>query len=800
MSSPFTIYVMQSAHTDIGYTHPQEQIMDMYLDHYERVLEFCSRTKNDPAAHKFKWTCETFWQVENFWNKRPDRRAEFLEYVRSGQIEITASYLHFADLIDADTYRRSVQRAVDFCREHDLPLKTAMHCDINGWAWAAADIFAEFGIPNFCSQVHLDNATDPLGARGSVHYHWVLEFGDNLKQDVPIRVPQAFWWVGPKGGRSLHWLNEHYMLGNVLGISGSRGFAADKTRYFYETDLMTADDLYARASREVPLYVDRLKQAGYSYEGMLISTGGFYTDNSRPDERWCGVIERWNAEHTDIRMQTVTVSEWFDVLNSYGTEALPSRNMAWPDCWAHGLGTMTARIAQARRVQRRRAGIVQLVQQSGSAEAERDLETALQQELYAMEHTFDAWSTVWRPELTMNGFQQAAKELTFYRTDLYLEDAAQKALRVNPEPDPKGAALHVPGVEAAYTATLHFTAEDRAIDPAAHQLADEQGNTFPIQVDHGNLSQHVATVPLTEQRARFYLTEAPDSVTGRGESNGTRLRSSAWQLEIDPSTGALRSMRDNAREWVDPNHQYGFGQFVHEAVTHPAGREAVANQARFLALDIAGDPLKQTFDPSYPFRHTLLTIDEVAVPVQGGVFDAITVRGHADPVGTINLSWRVYHAAPIVELVVDWYKTWSDLPEAAYIAFPFAVPSGKLELETAGSFFVPGSHDDGGQLPGTDSTFYTIQHAARITDGDTGLYWLPVDAPLVMTNELNYNRWETQPYQWNGFLASMPVNHYWHTNFPTSQRGYIRLRYRFGSTSGTADHRMLLPVDAYGWR
>jgi hypothetical protein len=33
MASPFTIYVMQSAHTDIGFTHPQEPIMQMYLDH-----------------------------------------------------------------------------------------------------------------------------------------------------------------------------------------------------------------------------------------------------------------------------------------------------------------------------------------------------------------------------------------------------------------------------------------------------------------------------------------------------------------------------------------------------------------------------------------------------------------------------------------------------------------------------------------------------------------------------------------------------------------------------------------------
>ena len=31
MRQPLTIYVIQSAHTDIGYTHPQEHILLMYF-------------------------------------------------------------------------------------------------------------------------------------------------------------------------------------------------------------------------------------------------------------------------------------------------------------------------------------------------------------------------------------------------------------------------------------------------------------------------------------------------------------------------------------------------------------------------------------------------------------------------------------------------------------------------------------------------------------------------------------------------------------------------------------------------
>ena len=119
----FTIYVMQSAHTDIGYTHPQEQIMDMYLDHYDLVLDLCRKTADAPIEHRFKWTCETFWQVQNYVQHRPERLDEFLSYVRTGQIEVTAAYLHFADLIDADAYRRSIAIAQKFRDEHNIPVR-----------------------------------------------------------------------------------------------------------------------------------------------------------------------------------------------------------------------------------------------------------------------------------------------------------------------------------------------------------------------------------------------------------------------------------------------------------------------------------------------------------------------------------------------------------------------------------------------------------------------------------------------------------------------------------------------------
>lgn len=804
--SLLTIYVIQSAHTDIGYTHPQEQIARMYLEHYERVIDLCRQTADRTESERFKWVCETFWQVENFLNYRPERLEEFLYFVRNGQIEITASYLHFTDLIDADAYRHSIQLAVDFCKQYDLPLRTAMHCDINGWAWSVADILAENDIPYFCSQVHIDNATDPLGERGSVHYHWIVE-NPQIRSDAPIRVPQAFWWQGPQNGRVLHWLNEHYLLGNVLGVSSPKPFGADKTRYFYETDQLTSDDLYKIASRELARYVNRLREVGYARDTMLLSTGGYYVDNSRPDDRWLDVIAKWNAEHDEIKLRSATLSEWFDALTNQGTDSLPQYRVAWPDHWAHGLGSSTMRIAQARRSQRRRADVTALVKASKSKAASEFLDLALQQERLSLEHTFDAWSTAYRPEAPANHFQQIVKEMTFYRAELYLDEASGTALRALNDSNADKSELIVPSRDNAQH-ILHFDAGDQVIDPEQHALVDRNNQVYAIQFDNDRLRQFVAVVPTQETAYNaFSLSAYAEHSSNSGDDEARReLSNDFWRLQLDANTGGLLHLQEagNQHEWVAPNNAYSFGQLIHEKVVHPLKYDGAGNLARIIALDVATEEARQNFANVPVFERSQTIATQSIRRNQGRVFDALIWQGEVEDIGQLVMTWRLYHQVPIVELVIDWNKQWNELPEASYIAFPFNTADATLELETSGGFFQPGSHGENGQLPGTCSSYYTVQRGARITDGDNKLLWLPLDAPLVMPNEINYSRWETDPWKWNGLLASMPVNHYWHTNFPTSQRGYIRLRYRFVNpalfASDEAAIQGALPVDAFGWR
>jgi len=852
VTAPFTIYVMQSAHTDIGFTHPQEQIASMYLDYYDRVLELCRQTEDMPEASRFKWTCETSWQARHYLVARPEREEEFLRYARAGQIELTASYLHFTDLIDPDGYRRSLDWALDYGRRHDLPLHCALHCDVNGWPWAVADILAASGIPYFCSQI---NGATPLGRRGAVHYHQIREDEQQhmLRSDAPIRVPRAFWWEGSAGGRVLHWLGEHYHLGNVLGISSPHPFGADKTRYFTETDRLTVDDLYERARREVPRYLARLRAEGYQDDALLISTAGFYVDNSPPDGRWLQVIARWNSERDDIRLRTATLGEWFDRLAACDMGTWPTYRAAWPDYWAEGLGAATARVAQVRRMQRRRADADAVVDRARSSSTTASLATALEQERLALEHTFDAWCTTGRPGAAINDFQQTAKELTFHRAELYVDEAIGTALRaITPPGDAPRLYIHatVEGSSDDGFRVAHFDAGDQQLDPDTQALAAANGEIYPFQEDRPALKQYLAVLPIQQGGLQDFglvarggggdVSVPPQTgassvagtaaTTGRGEPpalpvttgpDGARTQAPAcaadagqvgmetagWSLRVDPATGGLASLRERAtgREWADVAHEYAFGQLVHEVIVHPFGRQAVFDPGRFVALGVASEELRRRFTDGPVFERATPTPVGTPRYAPGQVFDAVTTEARGERIGHARLSWRLYHTLPIAELALDWDKTWNNLPEAAYVAFPFAAPGGDLLLETGGGFFRPGSHEAGGQVPGTCPSYYTVQRAARLAAPDgAALLWFPLDAPLVMPNQLKFDNWETDPWTWNGFLASMPVNHYWFTNFPTSQRGPLRLRYRFVGARDWPDDetavRTAMPVEALGWR
>ena len=76
---PWTVYLVQHVHTDIGYTRPQTEILPEHLRYIDYALDYCDLTDDYPDDARFRWTCEITWAVREYLKRRPpgaDRTTE----------------------------------------------------------------------------------------------------------------------------------------------------------------------------------------------------------------------------------------------------------------------------------------------------------------------------------------------------------------------------------------------------------------------------------------------------------------------------------------------------------------------------------------------------------------------------------------------------------------------------------------------------------------------------------------------------------------------------------------------------
>lgn len=59
---PWTIYVIQHSHTDVGYTERQEKIRQYHVNYIRQALQIVRDIESGarPDLKGYKWVCETY--------------------------------------------------------------------------------------------------------------------------------------------------------------------------------------------------------------------------------------------------------------------------------------------------------------------------------------------------------------------------------------------------------------------------------------------------------------------------------------------------------------------------------------------------------------------------------------------------------------------------------------------------------------------------------------------------------------------------------------------------------------------
>ena len=83
------IRIIHQTHLDIGFTHKQEEVLQVQVGNLRDALRFVEETKDYPEEAQFRFHPEGMWAVEEFMRSATDaEKATFLDACRAGKIHL----------------------------------------------------------------------------------------------------------------------------------------------------------------------------------------------------------------------------------------------------------------------------------------------------------------------------------------------------------------------------------------------------------------------------------------------------------------------------------------------------------------------------------------------------------------------------------------------------------------------------------------------------------------------------------------------------------------------------------------
>ena len=369
------------AHTDYGFTDHPAVCRDMQRRYLDIALDAARASANAPEGARFKWTAETTIAVNDWWQAASaDRREQFLQAVRAGQIEVSALPLNNTPFLNHDQWHTMTHWLPEDLWTQLHP-QTAVQNDVNGFPRAGARELLDRGIHFLFSGINGDSGGPPLPRL------------------------TAFWWKQPDGRRLFVWLSLSYGDGFFLfdPVEWRRGpvpLAADaRYRPPRSGDILKADEASVLAAQRH--CVERLKQFerdGYRYSVLPVSmTSMWRYDNDPPFPPLADFAAAWNRLGLQPKLKLVTVTEAMKDLEKVAGSTAPEYEGEWTDWWANGTACAPREVAASRAAKRFLAAAQSPVWGPLSPSAQRTIQDLLKDLCLFDEHTWGSSMSVALP-------------------------------------------------------------------------------------------------------------------------------------------------------------------------------------------------------------------------------------------------------------------------------------------------------------------------------------------------------------------------------------------------------------------
>jgi alpha-mannosidase len=732
----WTIYLVQHAHTDIGYTRPQTEILPEHLRYIDYALDFCDQTDSLPDAARFRWTCETSWAVREYLRSRPKAQVERLKKrIREKRIEVTGLFLNSSDLADEASIVTSLEPVKEM-RAMGIPVRSAMQDDINGVPWCLPD--------------YLKGA--------DISY---LNMGQNThRAHKPFDRPTTFWWESPSGNRILVNRPEHYMWANQLGI-------------------LTNMETFGKALFR---HLNDIGEKGYPFDQYAIQFSGYLTDNSPPSTTACDIVKKWNETYLWPKLRLATIGEFLFWVEVNHPDEIPVVRGAWPDWWMDGFGSDAIPTAYTRATHAgfvANSGLMTMSSMLGNTPSKNmvNLRNSVADDLsFYDEHTFGAAESISDP-LCENSVVQLGEKESYAWEAVKKNRILQEEIMGQVQPFlprysvPSVTVFNTLGWPRTGLAEVYIDHQVlpkdkkfRILDPDGKEIAAQP---LGFREDGTYWALNVKEVPAMGFSSCRIIADTGNRLPDKEVQFRGVMENAFYRLTVDTAKGIITSLYDKETktELVDPAAPFGFGAPVYERL----GKNR--HQLELLTLE----------------EKTRVTWNELKISgiTRGPVWQEVTITGQiagcADPSGII-CTLRLFNEEKKIELRYSMKKLPVTDPEGVYVSFPFALKDSKFLYEVAGGSVVPPWE----QITGSSSDWVGIQDFVSLRNKNLQVTVVSPEVPLVMLGDINLGNFAMNNVPKTPHLYSWVMNNYWTTNFLGSQEGELKWNYRITSSADTS--------------
>ncbi|HVU34301.1 MAG TPA: hypothetical protein VHE61_12760, partial [Opitutaceae bacterium] len=503
-------------------------------------------------------------------------------------------------------------------------------------------------------------------------------------------------------------------------------------------------------------FTEELTRTGYPYDIEYIrwSRG----DNAPPDLAVADEVRAWNAQHPWPHFVIGTVHQAFSALEQKYGDVLPKYRGDWTPYWEDGAGSSARETAMNRDSSDRLAQAEALwAMQQPSTYPASDFANAMRQLLLYDEHTWGASGSVTNPagKATIEQWEIKSADAATAADDS--RDLLLRALALADRGETAAPAVDVFNANSWTRSGLVTLARDVA-PFGDNRVTDDHGAPVPSQrLSSGDLVFYARDLPAFSAR-RYVVSPGPAFAGSAVTVTPTSLDNGVVRVGLDPKTGGIVELRGpgapgNLAQPSDPLNTY-----LYFNGNDP--RTARSNGAVTIRVEDKG-PLVAT-----------LRIESSAPGCYSLVRRVTLVAGedHAEIDDTVDKQ----------RIVASNYRP-PEAKESVNFGFPFAVPGGQVRIEVPFGVVRP----DADQIPGACKNWFTVDRWADVSNGDYGVTWVTLDAPLVQVGGLTADllNSQTNPAVWRQHvgptqsLYAWVMNNHWGTNYRAYQEGPVTFRF-----------------------